>query len=152
MDRHHALWRGGRSACVPWFSNSPRRGSLHTIVSRPYLLYAIVYGIMQAMKRLRRFRDCRLCRKRKLINNPGDTCQSCRERWLKLLQSAGSAVSAAVGKGFLSPASDHACVDCGRPAKEYDHRDYLKPLKVEPVCRTCNKKRGYAINTFEDLP
>jgi hypothetical protein len=38
-----------------------------------------------------------------------------------------------------------ACVDCGEPAIEYDHRDYGRPLDVQPVCRRCNKKRGTAI-------
>ncbi|MFA5633142.1 MAG: hypothetical protein WC997_16665 [Porticoccaceae bacterium] len=30
-------------------------------------------------------------------------------------------------------------------ATDYDHRDYRKPLSVEPVCRRCNLSRGYAI-------
>lgn len=38
-----------------------------------------------------------------------------------------------------------ACVDCGRLASEYDHRDYSKPLHVEPVCGACNAKRGLAV-------
>jgi|SRR6185312_2177944 len=37
-----------------------------------------------------------------------------------------------------------ACVDCGAPAQEYDHRDYGKPLDVEPVCICCNRSRGTA--------
>lgn len=37
------------------------------------------------------------------------------------------------------------CVDCGNGATEYEHRDYNKPLAVEPVCRTCNHRRGSAI-------
>lgn len=36
------------------------------------------------------------------------------------------------------------CVDCGMPAKEYDHRDYTRPLDVVPVCGSCNSKRGVA--------
>ena len=39
-----------------------------------------------------------------------------------------------------------ACVDCGKPARLYDHRDYLKPLVVFPVCHKCNGKRGLALN------
>jgi len=35
-----------------------------------------------------------------------------------------------------------SCTDCGKPAEVYDHRDYAEPLKVEPVCRSCNHKRG----------
>lgn len=34
------------------------------------------------------------------------------------------------------------CVDCAAPAVEYDHRDYRKPLDVDPVCRACNAARG----------
>ena len=34
------------------------------------------------------------------------------------------------------------CTDCGERATDYDHRDYRKPLKVEPVCRKCNLERG----------
>lgn len=37
------------------------------------------------------------------------------------------------------------CTDCGKPATCYDHRDYLKPDEVEPVCRACNKIRGPAL-------
>ena len=39
------------------------------------------------------------------------------------------------------------CVDCGKPAKHYDHRDYSKPLDVVPVCVSCNILRGPAIQT-----
>lgn len=35
-----------------------------------------------------------------------------------------------------------ACVDCGEPAAVYDHRDYYKPMEVEPVCHRCNSRRG----------
>lgn len=35
---------------------------------------------------------------------------------------------------------------CGRRAEVYDHRDYLKPLKVMAVCRSCNKKLGKGKN------
>lgn len=32
-----------------------------------------------------------------------------------------------------------------RRARDYDHRDYNKPLEVEPVCHSCNMKRGPGI-------
>lgn len=38
------------------------------------------------------------------------------------------------------------CTDCPKPATDYDHRDYDKPLSVEPVCHGCNIKRGPAKN------
>lgn len=37
------------------------------------------------------------------------------------------------------------CVDCGDPATGYDHRDYRKPLEVDPVCNPCNRRRGVAL-------
>jgi len=43
---------------------------------------------------------------------------------------------------------DVLCVDCGKRAKVYDHRDYNKPLDVEPVCIKCNSMRGKGKNGF----
>lgn len=50
----------------------------------------------------------------------------------------------AVRAGRIKPARGLFCVDCGKQAAVYDHRDYSKPLDVEPVCRSCNAKRGPA--------
>ena len=44
-----------------------------------------------------------------------------------------------------------ACMDCGRPAKCYDHRDYDKPDEVEPTCRRCNGLRGRAKGMGEQV-
>lgn len=57
------------------------------------------------------------------------------------------AVLKAVKKGDLPHISTQTCTDCGKQAKHYDHRDYDKPLDVEPVCVSCNVKRGPAIVT-----
>lgn len=51
-----------------------------------------------------------------------------------------------VKMGRMPKVTTLLCVDCGKPAKCYDHRDYLKPLDVEPVCISCNKLRGAAMN------
>lgn len=51
----------------------------------------------------------------------------------------------AIRDGYLPSPSTLTCLDCGAPAKAYDHRDYNKPLDVEPVCHACNSKRGPAI-------
>jgi hypothetical protein len=54
-------------------------------------------------------------------------------------------VAAAKKQGLLPKLDGSiACVDCGEAAREYDHRDYARPLDVQPVCRKCNKKRGTA--------
>jgi hypothetical protein len=58
---------------------------------------------------------------------------------------AYQAVARAVKKGVL-PELDGTvpCVDCGKPAINYDHRDYDSPLDVEPLCSKCNHRRGPA--------
>lgn len=44
-------------------------------------------------------------------------------------------------------------MDCKGPAKQYDHHDYSEPLKVEPVCISCNHRRGPALDRVcRDLP
>lgn len=48
----------------------------------------------------------------------------------------------AVKAGKLPHPKTLFCADCGKPATGYDHRDYHKPLDVEPVCTSCNKLRG----------
>lgn len=47
----------------------------------------------------------------------------------------------AVELGFLPDPSSCICVDCGKVAACYDHRDYSMPLDVEPVCIACNSHR-----------
>ncbi|MBN8492375.1 MAG: hypothetical protein J0M00_13225 [Burkholderiales bacterium] len=56
------------------------------------------------------------------------------------------AVHLAVKRGVLPDLSqgEYACADCGAPALEYDHRDYARPLDVDPVCKSCNRLRGAA--------
>ena len=61
-------------------------------------------------------------------------------------------VARAISKGLLPAASSHYCVDCGKPALHYDHRDYSRPLDVEPVCRSCNVMRGPALIGVEGAP
>lgn len=78
-------------------------------------------------------------------------CEACRwARWVYLdllsgKSGAASAVALARRKGQLSAPTDHACTDCNAPAECYDHRDYNEPLRVEPVCRSCNVMRGPAL-------
>ncbi len=56
-------------------------------------------------------------------------------------------VAAAVRKGRLPRLFDNptACIDCGNRAFVYEHRDYMAPLDVEPVCDKCNHRRGITI-------
>jgi hypothetical protein len=72
----------------------------------------------------------------------------CGECWgtyeVKPGDNAHKLVAAAVRYGFLAPISECRCIDCGTQATDYDHRDYNKPLDVDPVCRPCNFRRGPA--------
>ncbi len=57
---------------------------------------------------------------------------------------ARKAVAFATRCGWLPEVRMFSCVDCGKKAEQWDHRDYSRPLDVEPVCRGCNAKRGPA--------
>ena len=62
-----------------------------------------------------------------------------------LCLQAVAEVHRAIRKGLLPKiGKDTVCVDCGKPARHYEHRDYSKPLDVVPVCAGCNRKRGPA--------
>lgn len=60
--------------------------------------------------------------------------------------AVGNALHAAIRSGVIPPARSLTCVDCGAPATDYDHRHYLDPLNVVPTCRSCNLKRGPALD------
>jgi len=62
----------------------------------------------------------------------------------RLRQRARWHVEKAMREGTLPRLSQKniKCTDCGERAVNYDHRDYCKPLEVEPVCRKCNNTRG----------
>lgn len=64
------------------------------------------------------------------------------ERWR---QKASLCVALAKQLGVL-PILDGtiACADCGGVATEYEHRDYARPYDVDPICRSCNLRRGSA--------
>jgi hypothetical protein len=66
-------------------------------------------------------------------------------------RAAAVKVKIAIRKKLLPPPTDFKCMDCGVPATCYDHRDYNKPLDVQPVCSRCNTLRGSAIPTTETV-
>lgn len=85
------------------------------------------------------------------LDNKQNLCDSCRRIKAKLRQRTMVLVRRAIIDGHL-PALDGSvqCVDCGKAARHYDHRNYNKPLAVEPTCRSCNWHRGPAL-PFRDL-
>jgi hypothetical protein len=72
-------------------------------------------------------------------------CPSCTKQVIALRTKAAKAVRLATSKGLLPFPQHTTCVDCGARAEHYDHRDYHKPLDVQPVCRSCNFHRGPAV-------
>lgn len=80
-----------------------------------------------------------------------NVCRDCslrrflRSRYLSGATLAHGAVAQARRHGELADPRTMSCTDCEGTATEYDHRDYNEPLKVEPVCRGCNARRGKAI-------
>lgn len=62
---------------------------------------------------------------------------------VKLRRKAYKLLKIAIELGTIPKIDSHTkCVDCGKQAKVYDHRNYEKPLVVEPVCVGCNVRRG----------
>jgi hypothetical protein len=84
------------------------------------------------------------------INRLWKRCVSCQRahdiRSNRVTRAASARVSYAVRTGKLARPTTLTCADCGQPATEYDHRDYSRPLQVEPVCHPCNKRRGPGLN------
>lgn len=78
-------------------------------------------------------------------------CSQCSSAVGMARVKAIKVVTKAVKTGEIKKAKECACVDCGKPAIDYDHREYLKPLNVVPVCRSCNLKRGPAIDIKESV-
>jgi hypothetical protein len=101
------------------------------------------------MPALRRFR-CQGCGRVDAVSGGNDSyrCADCKpslDPFTLAKRAAHKAVADARRAGQLRAPSEFTCTDCQEPAVEYDHRDYGQPLKVDPVCRRCNLRRGPAI-------
>lgn len=72
-------------------------------------------------------------------------CQPCRRAQFIAGVAANKVISTEIRLGRLQRAKTLTCVDCGAPGHDWDHRDYSRPLDVQPVCRSCNIKRGPAL-------
>lgn len=81
-----------------------------------------------------------------------DFCFQCANEHYKEASIASRAIAKQIRCGDRKPAAEHVCVDCARPARDRDHRDYLRPLDVEPVCRPCNQRRGPAYDSVYRPP
>ena len=84
----------------------------------------------------------------KMFKNSG-VCLDCAAIINHVGGKARGVMKMAIKRGEIQKARGRKCVDCGKPATELDHRYYSRPLDVEPVCRGCNKKRGFAYDALD---
>lgn len=89
---------------------------------------------------------CGRCGRQWEGNHSHELCHGCRSqdqaKRYRHIRCATAKVHGAIKRGKLPSPKTLTCADCGGHATEYDHRDYSKPLVVEPVCHSCNQKRG----------
>lgn len=80
-------------------------------------------------------------------------CVDCSRLLARVISRARRAMLAAMRKGELVNLKTEvvACVDCGKRSDRYDHRDYLRPVDVVPVCWHCNRARGPAAPCLASL-
>ena len=71
-------------------------------------------------------------------------CDGCHDEMSAVRARAIVAVRKAIRSGVLPALDTQRCVDCEDEAEVYEHRDYSQPLRVQPVCRRCNQRRGPA--------
>jgi len=108
-------------------------------------------------QKLKRFK-CYVCKQAEMVTGGSHMflCSKCkpsrlehgryvRQSILTGREEAMTEVAKAIRDGRLSHPSELSCSDCHGQATEYDHRDYRRPLDVDPVCRRCNLLRGPAI-------
>lgn len=88
---------------------------------------------------------CPICKIKVTDKKAAIYCLECRILVRTIQKRIGLNLSYAIKKGNILKAEGQLCVDCGNPAVCYDHRDYGKPLQVDPVCKKCNHHRGPAI-------
>lgn len=84
------------------------------------------------------------------------TCAGCRSpywdtardevNYLQMRDKAHKILQEQKYRGYKDSPEGEKCVDCGEPAKHWEHRNYARPLIVEPVCHSCNLKRGSTHN------
>lgn len=96
--------------------------------------------------------NCRRCGIPQTRYRAAHYCRACYAPVEALRYLATRAVKRAIKQGLLLHSKQCTCVDCGKPAFDYDHRDYSRPLDVEPVCRSCNLKRGPAVQLLPAEP
>ena len=91
---------------------------------------------------------CAWCAKPTRRGDWARLCWPCQQAGMWWQNRAHAKVMAAVRRGDLRPVKEQRCVDCGKPAQCYDHRNYRHALMVEAVCTRCNILRGHSSKPF----
>jgi hypothetical protein len=93
------------------------------------------------------------CGRQEWIGIYSDLCHGCRAMRFRTMSAIRRKASATVARAIrqgqlprLGSGCGIRCTDCDSDARVYEHRDYSKPLEVEPVCFSCNLRRGPAID------
>jgi hypothetical protein len=95
---------------------------------------------------------CKFCGKSKpSARHKCLSCDAALAPYRKLQKRALAVTRALVEAKVIPPVRALDCVDCGEPARHYDHRDYSALAAVEPVCVRCNAARGPAKQYLEFL-
>lgn len=99
-------------------------------------------------------KNCMHCGNQKNRRYPNNSYYCLKCTWAirhPLADIAFDCVKAAIRNGLMPRAKDLKCIDCGSMATEYDHRNYTRPIEVDPVCHGCNMRRGPAFPYVGEL-
>ena len=104
----------------------------------------------------RRIFKCQTCGKNHVNTDKAHNwrrmrCVQCSYYAHLIFSMMGGIMNVAKNRNAVAPLRGLKCVDCKRKATVYDHRRYLAPLVVEPVCHKCNTKRGQAVDMKEAI-
>lgn len=101
----------------------------------------------------RRLRACGYCGKAAFGNSlkNGALCDSCQFARVQEQQEAYRVFRLAVMDGLIRrlPDGETACIHCDAPATCWEHRDYRKPIDVQPACDSCNTRLGRGMTAVE---
>lgn len=93
--------------------------------------------------------DAHIRKRNHLIRRDKDRMEAnpVKHRRMRWSQYAAYKIQRAIKDGAIEnlKVTYKQCVDCGKRALVWEHRDYEKPLDVVPCCYACNSKRGSAI-------
>lgn len=106
------------------------------------------WGRSLSRKRLCR---CEICSGPAVKHGIDALCKTCSDARYAEIKTQRCIFVNARNAGKIGRLDGQQCVDCSSPspATDWEHRDWREPLKVEPVCRMHNARRGRAMTAHE---